>query len=253
MGHDYQEREVTFTREGKKIYGKLFMPDVDGKPPLVIICHGFAGNHEGVLDYAAVFAREGIAAYAFDFIGGGPDIKSDGIMLDMTVLTEARDLDVIIDGFIAAGEIDPNNIFLMGESQGGFVSTYVAASRPSDIRALVAFFPAYVIQDDSKARIEEFGTELPSINVMGMQISVLYGLDATSFDIYEKMKAYDRKVLILHGTVDRIVPLSYSERAAKTFPSARLITFEGADHGFGGADREKATRLALDFVRSNLG
>ena len=100
MGHDYQEREVTFTREGKKIYGKLFMPDVDGKPPLVIICHGFAGNHEGVLDYAAVFAREGIAAYAFDFIVGGPDIKSDGIMLDMTVLTEARDLDVIIDGFI---------------------------------------------------------------------------------------------------------------------------------------------------------
>ena len=252
MAYEYHEREMVFLRDNKRIVGKLFSPDKEGKTPVVIICHGFAGNLDGITDYAIAFAKEGFTSFVFDFIGGGPNIRSDGTMLDMTVLTEFRDLRVVVDELKKLETADLDNIFLMGESQGGFVTSYFASTYPDEIRALIPFFPAYVIQDDAQKRIAEYGTDLPWIEVMGMKISADYGIDATSFDIYDMLPNYKRNVLIFHGTIDSIVPISYSERAVQTFPSAKLIKVEGADHGFAGKDRVSATQKTIEFIKENI-
>ena len=52
---------------------------------------------------------------------------------------------------------------------------------------------------------------------------------------------------------DNIPPISYSERAVMTFPSAELIRFEGAGHGFHGSDETQAEELVIDFVKRHLG
>ena len=121
--HTFKVEEQSFQRNGMKIYGKLFLPDSASPVPLVILSHGFGGNHSGVKGYATAFAEHGIAAYIFDFIGGGNHIKSDGKMTEMSVLTEAEDLTVILDNLKADSRFKPEQIFLFGESQGGFVST----------------------------------------------------------------------------------------------------------------------------------
>ena len=140
-------KELILEREGRRIYGRLHIPAGKGPFPLVIICHGFGADLSDHEYYAKVFSRSGIAAYCFDFIGGGPDVKSDGKMTEMSVLTEAKDLNTVIDAIKALDLTDPDNLFLMGGSQGGFVITYCASDRPDEIRGIIPLYPAYVIHD----------------------------------------------------------------------------------------------------------
>ena len=227
------------------LYGVLTLPETDTPVPLVILSHGFGGNHTGNLDYADCFVKHGLAAYNLDFCGGGWGSKSAGTMLEMSVLTEAEDLNAAVDYFLADSRF--SCVMLWGGSQGGFVSGYVAAQRPQDIRAVVLEFPAIVLQDDAKARANPDGSFPETSKALGMTISRKYNEDATSFDFYEHIAAYTGPVLILHGDKDTIVPLKYSERAKDVYPDAELIVYPGQGHGFMGRAREDAMEQEVSF------
>ena len=226
--------------------GQLQMPAGEGKAPLVIMCHGFGSSYIWSLDYADYFAGSGYAVFSFDFCGGGLMSRSDGAMTEMSVLTEAKDLNAVIDYF----RDDPrfSDLFLRGESQGGFVSSYVAAERPEDIAGLVLEYPAYVLQDDAKRRRRADGSFPETSTLLGMRIGRIYSEDVVSFDIYEHMAAYDGPVLILHGDRDWLVPAEYSRRAAEVFRNAELVMMPGQGHGFGGAGRQEAMEKERTFM-----
>lgn len=248
----YTVEETSFLRDGKHIYGKLFLPQGEPPFPLVILAHGFNGNFDKVEPYARAFAENGIAACEFDFIGGGEGSRSEGSIRNMSVLTEAADLNAVIDSLKQRKEFDPERVFLLGRSQGGFVTAYIAEERPQDIRAMILLFPGFVISDDMR-EIAPNPEEIPeTLELMGATIGRIYLEDAISVDIYEKMGDYPGDVLIFHGTADSIVPLSYSERAVTTFPSAELVTIEGAGHGFSGEDDQYVTKRSVDFVKAHL-
>ncbi|MBR6044952.1 MAG: alpha/beta fold hydrolase [Ruminococcus sp.] len=247
----YNMQELGFTRDGQKIYGKLYLPEGEGKLPLVIIAHGFGGNLSMCDGYAKYFAKNGFATYVFDFIGGGYGIKSDGKLTEMSVLTEAADMDTVLDGLKEQERIDTDNIFLMGCSQGGFVATYTAAKRPSEVKGLVAYYPAYVLQDDAKKSTPDVNNIPETINLMGVTVGGIYNRDALSFDIYEVMAGYTGNALLIHGTADNIVPVSYSERAAETLPHAELMIIDKAGHGFSGTDDANARTKTLEFLKKN--
>ena len=232
------------------LYGILQMPSAhDGPVPLIILSHGFGGSHSANLDYADYFASNGFAAYSMDFCGGGPRSKSGGTMLEMSVLTEAEDLNAVIDSF----QDDPrfSSIYLWGESQGGFVSSYVAAKRPEDITALVLEYPAYVLTDSAKGSQQEDGSFPEESRLLGMKIGRVYYEALASIDIYGHLAAYNGPVLILHGNLDWLVPLSYSRRAAEAFPNAELIVMPGQGHGFIGSGRKSAMKTELAFLQAH--
>jgi dienelactone hydrolase len=245
----YTVEEMSFYRDELEIYGQLIMPKGDGPFPLVIFAHGFGGNHTNSLSMAKRFAEAGVAAYTFDFCGGGRKSLSDGDTKDMSVLTEASDMNAVLDGLVVMPQIDASNIFAFGYSQGGFVSSYLAATRPGDIKALVAFFPAYVIHDDAKKNITDPENIPDEMQLMGMTIGHVYYEDALSFDIYDLLPNYTGDVLLLHGTKDPIVPIEYSERAVELFPSAELVIVEGGAHGNLGTD---ADDRAFSFVLEHI-
>ncbi len=230
-----------------KIYGELNIPDAENPIPLVILSHGFGGNLQGNQDYAAYFFTRGFATYNFDFCGGGIGSKSEGTILDMSVLTEADDLNAIIDFFKDDARF--SEIYLWGGSQGGFVSAYVASQRPKDVAKVILEFPAIVLQDDAKARANADGSFPETSRVMGVTISRKYNEDAVSFDLYDLIGAYTGPVLILHGDKDLIVPLHYSERAAEIFQNAELIVMPDQGHGFMGKARREAMEMEADFFR----
>ena len=217
-----------------KIYGELNIPDTESPIPLVILSHGFGGNLLGNQDYAAYFFSQGFATYNFDFCGGGFGSKSDGTMLDMSVLTEADDLNAIIDFFKDDARF--SEIYLWGASQ-------------QDVAKIILEFPAIVLQDDAKARANADGSFPETSRVMGVVISRKYNEDAVSFDLYDLIGAYTGPVLILHGDKDPIVPLRYSQRAAEVFPNAELIVMPGQGHGFMGKARTEAMEKEADFFR----
>ena len=233
---------------GNGLY-QLYLPKGGNAPyPLVIIGHGFGVNMLFSAEYAEDFAQNGIAAYAFDFVGGGHNIKSSGNMTDMSVLTEAADMNTVLNGLAVRDDIDESNIFLMGESQGGFVASYVAGTRPKDVRGLIALCPAYILQDDAWRRTPDPKHIPERMHVMGTTIGRIYNADAMSFDIYDVIARYDGPTLLIHGTADGIVPIAYSRRAVKVFPDAELLEIAGAGHGFYGEDDRLATKKAIEHV-----
>ena len=250
---NFTVQERSFQRNGMKIYGELFIPDRTSPMPLVILAHGFGGNREGVKSYAESFAERGIAAYIFEFIGGGEHIKSDGKMTEMSVLTEAEDLIVILDNLKADARFKAEQIFLFGESQGGFVSTYVAAMRPADVAGLVLLYPAFVLHDYVRRRTPDPERIPDTMKLLGKTVGRIYNKDVLSFDIYTLMPQYSGKTLIIHGSDDSLVPLSYSEQAVKTFPDAKLIKLDGEKHVFYGNAMRKAADYAVQFVQSIIG
>ena len=250
----YSVQELTFTRDGKRIWGELYLPEGDGPFPAVVIGHGLDSNTSDTCVYAKIFAAYGIAAYVFDFIGGGIEIRSDGDVMEMTILTETEDMLVVLDGIRALDAVDETSVFLMGLSQGGFVATRAAARRTDDVKGLIAFYPAYGLQDDVKERTANGNhiTEDTS-TVNGLPVDTSEIEDGLSFNIFESMKSYAGPVLIVHGEEDDMTPIYYSERAALTFANAELVSIDGAGHGFFDEDEQYAAERAVLFILAVTG
>ena len=145
---------VSWCKNGDlNIYGKFYYPegfDASQKYPVVIMSHGLGSRAEMVerAKWPKAVTEKGFIAYAFDFCGGGMNSLSDGDFMEMSVLTEASDLNAVIDFVKSQAYADPDNLFLLGQSQGGFVSAITAASRPEEVKAMVLVYPALCLVDD---------------------------------------------------------------------------------------------------------
>ena len=84
-------------RDGLSIRGSEYR--LEGKNlPIAIVCHGFMAWQDTVRHYAVLLAELGCAAYCFDFNGGSVmKSKSDGKITEMSVLTEVKDLEAVIE------------------------------------------------------------------------------------------------------------------------------------------------------------
>ncbi len=244
------EKELYFDRDGLKIWGKLFLPEGDGPFPLVILSHGFGGTHEHHLPEAKHYSDHGIGAFIYDFCGGSCTKYSDGSPMDMSVLTEAADLCTVMDGLCAMDEIDENRVFLMGFSQGGYVSGYVAGQRPDRVRGLILCFPALVIYDDTVKRVVDGVPE--KMTIMDFEIGARYHRDALSVDIYKEIAKYKKPMLLIHGNADDIVPISYSEKLFQVMEDCTFLEYDGAVHGFDGDYLLDELDDAWDYIEGLL-
>ncbi len=230
--------------DGSTVRGFCFKAPVQGKRPAVIVSHGFNGCFAPMLDRGEAFSAAGIDCYLFDFRGGGINTTSDGKLSEMmTPVTELDDLKLVIGYVLSQPDTDPNRLYLQGESQGGFISTLAAEEMPDTVRGLILWFPALMIPDASRMRLNEGIGE-----VFGIPLSPDFDRIAAKMDPWEKMKDYPGNVLLIHGDSDMIVPPEISKKALTLFPRARLVTVPGAGHGFGGRDLEDAVQEGVAFV-----
>ena len=117
---NYIVYEGYFKIEDQTIYGQVYCPTGEQKAyPTVVISHGFTATYASSSLDAAQLANAGIASCIFDFRGGSMSSKSSLTMLDMSVLTEVKDLETVLDAVKAFDFVDADNMFLLGKSQGG--------------------------------------------------------------------------------------------------------------------------------------
>ena len=249
-----KKTEFTCQRGTLKIRGTRFC----GAPnaPIAVISHGFTGDRSQLVTYAQAVADMGFDCYTFDFCGGGLGSESDGATDQMSVLTETEDLKAVIRWACAESGDPARAVTLIGCSQGGFVSALVAAELGSKVQALVLFYPALCIPDDArrgKMILAEFDPkQIPETFSCGpMLLGRCYVTDVNTMDPFARITAYRGPVLILHGGADSLVPLAYSERAARAYGShCTLKVIEGADHGFVGAQDAQAIQEMQQFLRT---
>lgn len=255
----YTEHKFTCRRDGLTIRGLLFEPlegkaNAQGKLPVAIVSHMFMVNYKMVEKYARFFAEEGYLAVCYDFNGGGLFSKSAGKTVDMSVLTEVKDLEAVIEAALQHEKADASRLTLMGCSQGGFVSALVAAKHPQMVEKLVMFYPALSIPDDARkgqmlmAKFDP--ANIPEKIKCGfMKLGRIYVTDVIGMDAFKEISSYEGPVLILHGTADNAVDCANSKKAAaESYKNVRLELIEGAGHGFVKEHGPKALKLLKEFI-----
>ena len=252
-GYAVETEEVLAENQDSQIYGVLYRPvGVEGPRPTVIYPHGFGGSYRNGARYAQALAAQGYLVYCFDFRGGSDSSRSEGSNLDMSVFTEQSDLDSVIAMLQAREDVDDDNLFLLGASQGGLVSAITAADNRDAIAGVILLYPAFVLVDDAMERFDSADEVTDSMHYLFMTVGRAYFEDLFGYDVYADIQGYDGAVLILHGDRDSLVPLSYSERAVEVLPSARLEVIPGAGHGFSGANFDLVMGHILEYLTSSL-
>ncbi len=242
-----EERIEIRKPDGKVIRGVIFRPGgTSGIFPAVIFSHGFGACYQELIHHGKEYAENGIVCTFFDFCGGGLNSESDGSMLEMTVFTEAEDLEAVMNRVLELPYVDKEELYLQGESQGGLVSAIVAERREKDVRGLILWYPAFVIPEDAEKRIKA-GVH----TALGLEISPEYDQAAISIKPESLQRGYNQPVLLIHGDRDDCVPMRYSELATENYPFADLEVIKGAGHGFEGSDSERARKMSIQFIKTH--
>jgi dipeptidyl aminopeptidase/acylaminoacyl peptidase len=136
----FEERNcVVIENEGQKIFGMFHRPlnMPSNKFPVVLMCHGFAGNKSGryriYVSLAQELAKAGIASLRIDFRGSG---DSEGDFSEMTIETEVSDVLKALEFLNSHPQVDNSRIGLLGNSFGGAIAV-LSAKRYEKIKSLV--------------------------------------------------------------------------------------------------------------------
>ncbi|MDX1642533.1 MAG: alpha/beta fold hydrolase, partial [Balneolaceae bacterium] len=141
--YPYREEEVTFknTRDSLILAGTLTLPNKTGSFPAVILISGSGPQnrneevfgHKPFLVLADYLTRQGIAVLRYDDRGTA---ESTGNHATATSQDFANDVLSAIEYLKNRGEIDNNQIGLIGHSEGGLIASIVA-NRSDDVAFMV--------------------------------------------------------------------------------------------------------------------
>ncbi len=241
--------EAMVPANGREVYIKGYMPNDEQKHSTIIMSHGYNGCHVDFTNECMFFARNGFVAYALDFCGGSTRSKSTGKSTDMTIFTEKEDLLAVFDYVSKLENVDNDNIYLFGGSQGGLVTTLATEEIADKVKGIALYYPALNIPDDwrNNYKTEE---EIPEVSdFWGLQLGKGFFTSIRDFYTFDNIGKFSKKVLIIQGDKDTIVQVSVAERAANHYCNAELVILPGEGHGFTPAAGTIAMEKVLQFMQ----
>lgn len=241
--------EVMVVANGREVYIKGYMPDDDEKHPTVILSHGYNGCHADFTKECIYYAQNGFVAYAIDFCGGSTRSKSTGESTDMTVFTEKEDLLAVFDYVSNLDNVDIDNIYLFGGSQGGLVTALAAEEIADKVKGVALYYPALNIPDDWRNNYKTVEEIPETVDFWGLQLGKNFFMSIRDFYTFDNIGKYSNKVLIIQGDKDTIVQLSVAEKAAKHYSNAELVVLPGEGHGFSANGAKTAMEKVLQFMQ----
>lgn len=222
----YQELEVNH----KNLRGLLSMPDDENYKNIVTMFHGYTGhkNEHGFLfkQLTKTFVELGYATIRFDFSGSG---DSDGEYYEMTYFTELEEARAIIN---YAYKMANKPIIALGFSMGGAITADVSGQMVDKVEQVVLLSPAGNMDQIVTNRYQSVITNDGLIDIGGFCIGTKLIETLKGYDLYQNVKNFDKKVLIIHGSDDQSVPIEFGRRYHSIYPNSTMYTIEGAPHGY---------------------
>jgi pimeloyl-ACP methyl ester carboxylesterase len=238
-----------------------------GSGPAILLAMGATLTKEYWFRVAPVLAQHH-RVLTFDNRGVGQTVW-DG--RPFTIQTLAADAMTVLD---AAGE---QRAHIYGVSLGGGTAQEIALSYPDRVISLilgcttckdevtvparrsawVRFIPWRLLArvsaqrlyapglDPRKLREDRRVLERMRVTWDGLQAQAAAVAAYTSTDRLGRIRV---PTLVIHGTADKAVPYEAGVRLASLISGAKLITLEGAGHGYTTDATEKANRAVLEFL-----
>jgi hypothetical protein len=148
----------------------------------ILICHGNAGNISHRQHLIDPLIELGYSVLIFDYAGYG---RSRGIPSESQFYNDASVFTNILLEFT-----DKDNIVVYGESMGAAVAAYIA--RKYQINTLII--------DSGLPSIRKYISSFSNI------LGVLTGFIFSEFNCVEFLKGYTGNTLVMHSTMDEIIP-----------------------------------------------
>lgn len=228
-GLDFEELWLAVPREdgnGSERVHAWWLPARNADAPAVLFLHGIRGSLGNNLYRIARWHALGFGVLAIDYRGFG---RSDGALpSEAQIYADAR----VGWQELARREPRSERRFIYGHSLGAAVALELAA-RVGDAAGVIA---------------EAGFTSLP--DVVGESYGPLNLLLSQKFDALGHARALRAPALFIHGTADRLVPPSMSERLHAAAPAPKhLHWIEGGSHGNrSGTGLDGYRRAILEFV-----
>jgi pimeloyl-ACP methyl ester carboxylesterase len=134
MTMNMSKESVRLHSQGDEIAGILFLPESDGRVPVLIICHGAGEFKENYFELCERLAAKGVATLAIDMHGHG---QSSGDRYLVNISSWVADIRAGIDFLLKHPKLDGNRIGAFGLSSGGTAILETAIIEPR-LKALVA-------------------------------------------------------------------------------------------------------------------
>ena len=168
--------------DGVKLHAWWFRSGDPGAP-VMVWCHGNAGNLTDRADMAVEFAKRGVSVFLFDYRGFG---RSEGSASESSLYKDA----LAAYDFVKQNSDAP--IAMYGESVGGPYAAYVAKERK--VRAVV---------------IEN---SFPSLMDMGNSLYKLGWTAPFAMRTTAWLNEAGAPVLVMHGTRDAVIPYALGKK-----------------------------------------
>ena len=237
----------------------LYLPEADGPLPVVVYVHG-GGWQRGTrrepppliaADFYDQIAGQGLAVAAVDY-------RLSGEACFPAPLEDVRTAVGWVRDHAAAYGLDAERVFLWGDSAGGHLAL-LAALTGAAVRAAVAWFPvtdlAGMPSDLADAGgIPDRGPDSREARFLGAPASSVPDLARQASPVAHA-HAGAPPILLLHGTVDDLVPAAQSVRLAEALGRAgaavELELVPGATHFWKGAsDVAAIIARSIEFLRA---
>jgi hypothetical protein len=184
-----------------------FLPN-SGSTKVLLWFHGNAENIGYGLSHLKFYSRLGINVLALDYRGYG---KSEGSPDEAGLY---RDAEAAYDYLVEFRRFRPEDIILFGHSLGGAVAIDLASRRKCG--ALIA--------ESTFASGREMARRM-------FRIPLMEYVPKSRFDSLAKIARVRAPVLIVHGTLDPVIPFSMGQRLFAAAPQPKFFfPVEGAGH-----------------------
>lgn len=203
--------------------------------------HGYTGNRRGLF-FPVLFSsllKQGYAVLSIDLNGHG---GSGGTFRKFTYTRCVEDVAAAVAFLQKQPGINPDAIGAIGHSMGG-TAILLAAARGTALRSLVLlapvgdlqshekklYTPSYLRHWKSRGFVIVDRPHLPE----PLQLGYDYWLDRRRIDTLAEARNVHVPVLVVHGTMDRMVPIAESQALIRQFDGTHaFVKIANARHGF---------------------
>lgn len=264
----FKSEDVSFNVNGIKQYALLSTPKAQMPKngyPVILLIHGHIPpkQYSTLNSYKYMFGRFALSEFAVikpDLRGHGRSEINSDFDQNLSKLYYVEDVLQLLSSLKTLDNIDINNVFILGHSNGGDLALRLLVIKPKAIKGAILWAPVSVLMEESNFFYKgqgkgKFGLEaLKKEEAKDLIINAGKVLDNSLLNIgitnrediryYKYLKEITTPIIIRHPDTDQSVPYYWSEEFKNKFIASgnlmplEIFNYPGDNHNIANNQRQ---------------